>query len=190
MNKTVKICGDKIKLTPCAADHLSVLKSLKKDQLNARYPLACKERWGDGNHCDGDKDDGCISLRVGLQTCEPCELCGSDGPQFFSFCLNRMVNEDRVKHCTFCGKCFYFRPGCMQGCTYCHWGEYYICSGEDIKELAQLAGISISKAVAMVQKQGGRVFNIKYVESACGCNVPSFASYEQKGLASEGYWGY
>ena len=69
LTRKVKIGGDSIQLTQCAADHMSVIRSLTKDQRNARYPLACKERWGDslGNHSDGNEDDGCCYLRDCLE---------------------------------------------------------------------------------------------------------------------------
>jgi hypothetical protein len=50
---------------------------------------------------------------------ECCQACGADSEMSFSFCLNRVVSSDRVQHCTDCGKCFYFRPGCMGGCQHC-----------------------------------------------------------------------
>ena len=58
-----------------------------------------------------------VELASALHSCKPCKQCR--GSQYFSFCLNRVVNADRVQHCNDCGRCFYFRPGFARGCPYC-----------------------------------------------------------------------
>ena len=191
LHRTVKFHGEQVTLSTCAADHMTVVRNLTKDQWNARYQLACAERWGDssGEHNEEDENDGCICLRDGLGVSGPCISCGGDGMQFFSFCLNRMVNADRVKHYDYCGKCFYFRPGCLMGCPYCNYGIYLFMSSGDYEEIANFSGISINDAKKLVAKNGKQL-NLKHVDDATGCNVPCFAPYETKGLAAEGYWGY
>ena len=189
LDRKVKICGQRIKLSTCAADHMSVIKNLTNDQLKARYPLACIERWGGDGHNEEDENDGCTSLVDGLGAFDSCVSCGSDGEQWFSFCLNRMVNADRVHHCDYCGKCFYYRPGCMMGCPHCNYGLYLVMSSADVEDVANLAGISINDARKLISKKGKQL-NLKHVDIATGCNVPEFACYETKGLAAEGYWGY
>ena len=100
-------------LSDCARDHRSVIMSLSASQFSARYPLACEERWGGSKWGGGEHKSkrGLSSVplvRVLSTTDDACERCGGDGDQFFSFCLNRPVNADRVTHCLSCGRCFYF----------------------------------------------------------------------------------
>ena len=139
------------------------MNSLTPEQLNQKYPLACEERWGTrlGDHYwDENRVDKGVPLYELLDDAEP-PCCSADGSQFFSFCLNRPVNSDRVQHCEFCGKCFYFRPGCMNGCSYCGCGWNF----------------RYDKAV-------------KFPPDARGCSVPADADLSTRGLAMEGYWGF
>lgn len=111
-----------IKLSSCAADHLSVVRSLNAAQLAARYRLACHEL---DTKCGGANAStapvASVELASALHSCKPCKQCR--GSQYFSFCLNRVVNADRVQHCNDCGRCFYFRPGFARGCPYCAAGD-------------------------------------------------------------------
>ena len=72
------------RLSPCAADHFNIVSSLTKEQLNARYPAACKERWGgpSSEHTwEVDGQEG-IPLKALLRpTQDPCQHDGSDGEQ-------------------------------------------------------------------------------------------------------------
>lgn len=105
--------------------------------------MACKERWGGNGHydeLDGEPDTVRLEALLGSSDYEDCSHCGADGSQFFSFCLNRPVNSDRVKHCEHCHKCFYFRPGCLKGCQHCGMGDYFDEDG-DPRDLARAAGI-------------------------------------------------
>ncbi len=155
-------------LTACALDHYSVLQSLTDEQLRARYPLACKERWGgDDHHYDEDGGAGVPLYALLAGEGSVCEDCGADGEQFFSFCLNRPVNKDRVAHCEFCGKCFYYRPGAMFGCEHCGWGTDH--ANEDF-----------SRETLRRYKKG----------QGTGCSMPPDAGYYARGLAGEGYWGF
>ena len=176
------------KLTACALDHYSVLKSLTDKQLNARYPMACEERWGKGydghRYCedhdpdnededeDEDEDEGEEGVPLRALLVEPydnvvCRQCGTDGEQFFSFCMNRPVNSDRVHHCSFCGKCFYWRPGALYGCEHCGFGEDH--ANEDY-----------TTSTLRRYKKG----------EGTGCTLPPDADYMARGLAREGYWGH
>jgi hypothetical protein len=180
-------------LSPCAADHFDVVANLSKEQLNARYPAACEERWGkrsEGHPWEGDDEEG-IPLKVLLRpTCDPCASCGADGEQYFSFCMNRPVNADRVQHCSYCKRCFYYRPGCLMGCAHCGMGSYY--GPVDYQEIQEMTGMSVAEidAAKARSKASGTDMAIKYKPEARGCNVPTFAPYETKMLASEGYWGF
>jgi hypothetical protein len=101
-------------LSKCGLDHIDTIRSLTEEQLEQRYPLACEERWGPmgGHHYNNDGEEGMpLSDAMLLKNIDslnrdiaPCQECGQDGEQFFSFCLNRLVNADRVKHCEFCGR--------------------------------------------------------------------------------------
>ena len=87
--------------------------------------MACVELRGSAagtNHvaaAQRGEGDGCAPLAALLEDngrAGPCASCGPDRRAWFSFCLNRAVNEDRTKHCMSCGRCFYFRPGeCSPG---------------------------------------------------------------------------
>ena len=123
-----------------------------------------------------------------------CRDCGSDGDQwFFSFCLNRPVNSGFVHHCEFCHKCFYFRAGCLMGCSHCGMGWYN--GDDDPYELASLAeGMSLEEAKHKLDPNNGYSFgqglSFKYKEEGRGCNVPDCADPMTRSLASEGYWGF
>lgn len=195
-------------MSHCARDHyLTLVKDLTEEQRKQKYPMACIERWGGPpeNHplnenyseYEEDEEEGVpLELLLGDDhgwEHEPvCSGCGSDGDQFFSFCLNRPVNSGFVHHCEFCHKCFYFRGGCLMGCQHCGMGWY---TGEDPRELASLAeGISVSQAQRLLDPDGGydsgRGLKIKYRKEGRGCNVPACADEFTRGLAMEGYWGY
>ena len=173
------------------------MKSLNTKQLTTRYPAACIERWGNENEHTWVNDNKTgIPLHCLLSpSSDPCASCGADGEQFFSFCLNRSVNSDRVKHCTYCGKCFYFRPGCLLACAHCGFGIYDPrfdnLTGEGAADLALKAGITIEEATSILEENSqDQCFPIQFVEEARGCNIPSFADPSTLGLAGEGYWGY
>lgn len=161
------------------------------------YTLACKERWGTSfhEHVTDDGNQG-VPLENGLATSSPCSSCGSDSDQWFSFCLNRFVNADRVHHCDNCGQCGYFRPGCIAGCEHCGFGDYY--SNDEIQDpighLAYSGGFSHEKAEHLIQtgpKMFGRPnFDIIYEPGSRGCKVSKVAVPSTKRLAMEGYWGY
>lgn len=204
-NNFNRIRNRRISFSECAMDHRSIINSLTPDQMKAKYPLACIERWPKSDeHCYADEDEDennpsrkdMVPLYKLLKESEnPCTECGADGDQFFSFCMNRPVNGDRVQHCKFCGKCFYFRPGCLMGCTYCGWGEYW--AGKDnAEQLAAWKHCSIEEAQILIDNAidangcYNAVFDIKYVPIARGCSVPPFADDSTIGLAGEGYWGY
>jgi hypothetical protein len=195
-------------LSHCARDHyLTVVKQLTDDQLKQKYPLACRERWGGESHHlsakysqkYGGNDDG-VPLELLLSDDnrwgdhEPvCRDCGSDGDQWFSFCLNRPMNGGFVHHCEFCHKCFYFRAGCLMGCAHCGMGWYN--GDDDPHELSALAeNISLVEAERMLDPDNGYSYGqglaFKYKEEGRGCNVPDCADSMTRGLASEGYWGY
>lgn len=188
-------------LSTCAADHLSVYRSLTRAMRKARYPAACAERWGtpeDEHHYDADSEEG-IPLNALLgNSAEVCEDCGADGEQFFSFCMNRPVPSDRVHHCTYCGKCFYFRPGCLMGCAHCGFGDFSPHGEVDpVVQLAEYGGMSRAEAKARLAKEkalsgGGRFFEfpLQHAEIARGCGLPQTADSTTKGLAREGYWGF
>jgi hypothetical protein len=115
-------------LSVCALDHLSAVRALTPAQLAARYPHACAERWGGarGRHTHGGQPGVPLGARLapcGLLSAggtDACDACSGDGASFFSFCLNRPVNGDRVIHCMDCGRCSYFRPGFpSRRCPYC-----------------------------------------------------------------------
>lgn len=132
-------------LSDCARDHAALVAALTPEQRAARVPLACIERragklecmlggpsCGPGEGPGGARHyhqpgDGGAQLAglvpVGAilaPSDEACAGCGEDGLSFFSFCLNRVVNADRVKHCLSCGRCFYYRKFCGVGrCPYC-----------------------------------------------------------------------
>jgi len=148
----------------CALMHLSVIKGLSKEQLASRYKLACAERWGGKDHQGDEETDQCIALGEDcmLSTSAPCGGCGNDGEQWFSFCLNRFVNADRVSHCTHCGKCFYFRPGFLGCCQHCGFQENgsFLFDGPETEIIDQYSGIRE---------------NLDPMEL---------------GMAAEGYWGY
>ena len=200
-----RLHGTKLKsgmvLSVCAADHLSVVRSLTPAQRNARYPAACAERWGtpeDEHHFDGDGEEG-IPLKALLSdSAEVCQDCCADGEQFFSFCMNRAVSSDRVQHCTFCGKCFYYRPGCLMGCAHCGFGSF--CAHDEVDPVAQLAeygGLSRAAAKARLDEENARggggifvEFPLQHAEVARGCGVPQTADSTTRGLAGEGYWGF
>jgi len=108
-------------LSECARAHWPLVQSLSQQALEERYQLACIERWGEGGgrqHRYAGADSA--PLKLLLSRFESCENCGADGEQFFSFCLNRSVNADRVSHCSSCGRCFYFRPGFIDRCPHCN----------------------------------------------------------------------
>jgi hypothetical protein len=110
-------------LSDCAADHLEAVRALSDAQLRARYPLACIERWGSSRQHRSCDEDGAATVALGdvLSSSDAaCAACGARGEQAFSFCMNRVVNSDRVKHCLCCGRCFYHRPGRLPTtCPYC-----------------------------------------------------------------------
>ena len=191
-----------------ARDHyLTVVKDLTDEQLKQRYPLACRERWGDDGHdhrlsakyvrkYGGDEEDG-VPLELLLDDDrgydrEPVRRdCGNAGDQWFSFCLNRPVNSGFVHRCEFCHKCFYFRAGCLMGCLHCGMGWYD--GDDDPHELAALAeGMSVDEAKRLLETvdtmREGLAF--KYKENGRGCNVPACANPMVRGLVSEGYWGH
>lgn len=168
--------------------------------MGGRYPAACAERWcspEDEHHYDQDGEVG-IPLRALLGRCEDvCSDCGADGEQFFSFCMNRPVNADFVEHCTYCGKCFYYRPGCMMGCAHCGFGTFNAHGEVDpVVQLAEYAGLSRVEASALMQKEQTRTgrelpeFVIKHAEVARGCNLPRTVDAFTAGLSGEGYWGF
>jgi hypothetical protein len=116
-------------LSQCALDHLSTVRSLTPAQLKARYPHACAERWGGAPKVHMHYGRPGVPLRALLAPAggllstsgkDACDACAGDGAQFFSFCLNRPVNADRVMHCMACGRCAYFRPYFpSRRCPYC-----------------------------------------------------------------------
>jgi hypothetical protein len=69
------------------------------------------------------------------------------------------VNADRVCHCDHCGRCFYFRPGCIKGCEHCGMG------GDPLYEPRL------------------------YPEDERGCNISKNADRFTISLTAEGYWG-
>ena len=156
--------------TACAMAHLPTVLSLTPEQLDARYTLACIERWGESRGWDhqiqdDDQDQkGTVSLRALLYGngskgyFEGCISCGSDGSQRFCFCMNRAVNSNYVQHCFSCGKCFYIRHG-TQRCPYCK---------------------ALDPAVEGFYHRKG--------ESKWAWELPS--DEFEEGLASEGYWGF
>lgn len=180
-------------LSECALDHyLSVVRHLTPEQLEQTYPLACIERWGDIErgppHGDEDQEElGVVALCHVLDTYEDCQACGGDGQQFFSFCLNRPVNDNMVQHCEFCHKCFYFRPGCQKGCEHCGMGYYYD-DGEGPEGLANAAGISIQAAQDMIDASHSSEMEICYAEDHRGCRIPRNPDYYTAGMAMEGFW--
>lgn len=188
----------KISISDCGLDHMEVLKNLTPEQLNQRYDLACAERWGQcssDHHWERDGKEG-VPLKFILNHCVPCQDCDADGPQFFSFCLNRPVNSDRVHHCKFCGKCYYFQPGCQRGCEHCGKGYYFPGGYDDgvdtVSDLAYSAGVSRKRAKALLNSRAG-IFDdipICYEPGSRGCLIPDNADYYAKGLAGEGYWGF
>jgi len=115
---------------PCILDHHDAIIHIKDGPMTdeVRYPLACEERWGNSmgtTHCwEMDEKPGAPLSATGIQTHSPCMDCGADGEQYFSYCLNRFVNADRVHHCMWCGRCGYFRPGCMNGCEHCGMSHF------------------------------------------------------------------
>lgn len=84
-------------LSEYAKDHyLSVIQNLTEEQMKERYQLACIERWGGQGHydeVDGERDTVSLETLLGSRDYESCSHCGSDGTQFFSFCLNRPVKQ-------------------------------------------------------------------------------------------------
>ena len=149
----------KKRLSDCAADHYSTVASLTAEQLSARFPFACEERWGGPmwggeEHATANGARG-VALRQLLDdNDEACARCGGDGEQFFSFCLNRPVNSDRVAHCLSCGRCFYFHSDVdARACPYCASAP----RGADAEEQP-------------------------------GCMGQEAEEFE-RGLAMEGYWG-
>eukprot|EP00605_Chrysophyceae_sp_TOSAG23-4_P000263 GSChrysophyteH1.ASY1.ANO1.304.1 assembled CDS len=153
-------------LHACALDHLRIVRNLTEEQLNQRYPMACGERWGrpEAHRWEEDQELG-VPLSEILDFADPCMDCGADGGQFFSFCLNRSVNADRVCHCEHCGRCFYYRPGCIKGCEHCGMG--------------QNPGWCFEKEEPH-----------RYPEDERDCSIPKNADYFTRGLAAEGYWGW
>jgi hypothetical protein len=113
--------GKSVALSVCARDHLTTVRGLSEAQLEAKYRKACIERWGNtyGNHSNPKNLDVVLRRLLRKKAWEGCRDCGADGAQFFSFCFNRAVNADRVAHCMHCGRCFYFRPGFLERCSYC-----------------------------------------------------------------------
>lgn len=196
-NTEFDIVGSRIKLSPCAADHLSIVQSLTAAQLNARYPAACEERWGKmhgATHIYSQDGLEGIPLHALLtQSTEPCLTCGTEdgqSEQFFSFCMNRSVNADRVEHCNFCGKCFYYRPGYLKGCIHCGFGKFII--DDAFYSITQLGGMTQEAAQTLVLEASERNTDIvfKHIETARGCEIPPFADRNERGLAGEGYWGF
>ncbi len=190
-------------LSRCAADHFLIVQSLTAAQLNARYSPACLERWGPASNSPGhvycaDQQPG-IPLKAVLQAHQsPCQTCDSDCDQFFSFCLNRIVNKDRVEHCHQCGKCYYFRPGLgVRACPHCGFGNIFY--GDDgpleaphptnVRKVVGLTGVTKREAIALLKAGGGELF-LEHVESARGCNVPDGLDDFEYRFASEGYWGF
>lgn len=203
----------------CARAHyLSVLRHLTKAQLEQNYPLACIERWGQRKigsrdvHQDGQlaKDDGPIDVAplkrylngVDYTMYEGCTGCGADGRAWFSFCLNRAVNSNMVHHCEFCQRCFYHQPGFLRGCQYCGKGHFFIRDDDYDDEtdtanpvpLARAAGVSIEEARAILDDESNYLdswnVTITFCEEYRGSNVPEHASWESRGLAREGFWGW
>jgi ankyrin repeat protein len=120
-----------VKLSVCAADHRSVLASLSAEQLAAKYTKGCVELWGPKGH-SGPRGE--VSLQELLMTEEykDCQSCGSDGTQFFSFCLNRAVCSKIVRHCDFCGQCYYYRGEvAVTRCPHCLLMEAELDRTED-----------------------------------------------------------
>ena len=77
-------------------------------------------KWGGGEHKSKHGLSSVPLVRVLSTTDDACERCGGDGDQFFSFCLNRPVNADRVTHCLSCSRCFYFHSDVdARACPYC-----------------------------------------------------------------------
>lgn len=74
------VFGESVTLSPCAAYHL--VQGLTENQLEARYPAGCEERWGmmNGGHAyDKDGREG-IPLRSLLESHnEPCATCRCNG---------------------------------------------------------------------------------------------------------------
>lgn len=91
-------------MSDCALDHARVVTSLTPALLNRRFPLACVEKWagrntGGGAHDHGDgRRGGTAPLASLLCPDDACVHCGDEGVQWFSFCLNRAVCDDRVRH--------------------------------------------------------------------------------------------
>lgn len=178
-------------LSECALDHyLSVVQHLTPDQLEQTYPLACIERWGGQGHWDQDEEErGVVALKWLLDKYDDCQQCGRDGIQFFSFCLNRPVNSNMVKHCEFCHKCFYFQPGCLRGCEHCGMG-YFFDMDEEPEKLAHAAGISVEEAEKKLDSSSSRDILIRYAEDSRGCKTPRHADSFSRGMAMEGFWGW
>lgn len=149
-------------LSACARAHLPLVCALTPEQLAARYPLACIERWGNhaGEHsvADGRSD---VPLRELLgESFDGCEWCAADGEQHFCFCMGTAVNNNLVEHCTFCGRCFY---ECHEfsHCALCRHKE------PDVWDDARS--------------------DVNAPEALWAFEEPS---WEARGLAREGYWGY
>jgi hypothetical protein len=173
-------------LSACAHDHFDVVSNLTKAQLAARYPAACAERWGQGgggHPWEGDGEAGIPLRKLLRESQEPCGECGGDGEQFFSFCLNRPVNGDRVQHCHFCGKCFYYRPGCIQGCAHCGWAWEF--PPVDWDHVQRCTGWTTAQIEAQRKRcrERGEDFSIQHLPAGRGCNVPPWAWPETRGLA-------
>jgi hypothetical protein len=171
MNRAALASGYRTRLSDCAADHIGVVLSLTPPQLLARYPYACAERWGGAptRHTHGGvgAPPGVPLAELMCDSEEACDNCGADGTSFFSFCLNRPVNADRVCHCRACGRCFYFRPGFLGGCCpYCACNPRGGASGDGgAEEEEEEEGLREGRSHAEVTRLEAR-------------------------LAEEGYWGY
>ena len=84
--------------------------------------------------------------------------------------MNRPINADRVMHCSYCKRCFYYRPGCLMGCAYCGMNDYY--GPIDYEEIQEMTGMSVEEIDEAKEKSRmtGRDMAIRYKPEARGMN--------------------
>lgn len=122
-----------LRLSECAMAHLAAVRALRAEQLGQRYRLPCAGRPFDARSALGDGSGGehgleadgaaehtpSASLRALLGRVECCGVCTGAGVQHaWCFCMNRVVRSDAVKHCVYCGTCFFVRSGWLR-CPHC-----------------------------------------------------------------------
>ena len=155
-------------LSACAKAHIDVVLGLTDEQLDTLYFPACMVRWGGANGKHGPSDDDGVvgvPLRELLRCWEDCRRCGGDGSQYFCFCMNRSVNDNKVENCSHCQTCWYAKYG-VRRCAHCRWRDpgyalYDSTEGEDMNEPPFLDEPE----------------------------NPRYSEYQER-LAAEGYWGW